>query len=283
MLGCVVASGLMKRALSLNTVLTLVVLFPPAVAAPVTLAAQSALDWSRADQEAFAALPPVSVATDSTWPPMEYINRERELVGFDIDLMREVGLRAGFRPVFETVAWDGIFAGLAAGRYEMIASSVTLLPERRRMMLFSEPYFMAAQYLVMRREDAAGVRDISDLSGGSVGAQIATTGSRLIAETEGVGLRSYDDLGLAVEDLANGRLDGIVADVAIVEYFVLSNDRYGRRLQVVGEPYAIEPYAFAIRRDRPDLRDRVNRGLAELRSDGTLDRIRAFWFDSIEE
>lgn len=245
------------------------------------LFAQSALEWTTEQENRFASHPRVRVATDSTWPPMEYINEDRELVGFDIDLLREIGLRAGFQPVFETVAWDGIFAGLSAGRYDMIASSVTLLPERRRSMLFSEPYFLAAQYLVVRREDAAGVTELADLRGGSVGAQIATTGSRLIAETDGLRLRSYDDLGLAVEDLANGRLDGIVADVAIVEFFVLSNDRYGSRLQVVGDPYAIEPYAFAIRMDRPDLRDRVDRGLASVRADGTLERIQAFWFDGI--
>ena len=245
------------------------------------LSAQSALEWTPAERERFDALPTIPVATDSTWPPMEYINRDRELVGFDIDLLREVGLRAGFRPEFETVAWDGIFAGLAARQYDMIASSVTLLEERKRAMRFSSPYFRAAQYLVVRREDATAVSDLADLAGGAVGAQIATTGSRLIAETPGVELRSYDDLGLAVEDLATGRLDGIVADMAIVEYFVLSNERYERALVVTGEPYAVEDYAFAIRRDRPELQARINAALEEIRADGTLAAIRDFWFDHL--
>jgi polar amino acid transport system substrate-binding protein len=249
---------------------------------PAPLAAQSALEWNQTERAEFDRLPSIVVATDSTWPPMEYINRERQLVGFDIDLLREVGLRAGFRPDFITVAWDGIFAGLAAGQYEIIASSVTLLEERRATMLFSDPYFTAAQYLLVPAE-AAEVNEISDLAGGSVGAQIATTGARIVSETPGVSLRSYDDLGLAVEDLAAGRLAGVVADTAIVHYFVLSNPRYREMLRVAARPYAVEEYAFAIHPDREDLRNAINVALREISADGTLRRIRDFWFDELPE
>lgn len=250
--------------------------------APHPSPAQSALDWTEEEWREHERLPEVSVATDSTWPPMEYINRDRELVGFDIDLLREIGRRQGFRPVFETVAWDGIFAGLAARQYEMIASSVTLLEERKRAMLFSEPYFEAAQHIVVREEND-GIQELRELSGEAVGAQIATTGSRLVATTPGVELRAYDDLGLAVEDLATGRLSAIVADVAIVEYFVLANERYADELVVTGPPYAVENYAFAIRLDRPELRDEINTGLASVRNDGTLAAIREFWFEHVFE
>lgn len=256
----------------------LVVGFPGAV--PV-VSAQTALSWSPRQQAAAERLPVVRVATDSTWPPMEYINRERELVGFDIDLLREIGRRVGFRPHFETVAWDGIFAGLAAGQYDMIASSVTLLEERRRAMLFSRPYFRAAQYLVVPRTDT-NTRTLSDLTGGTVGAQIATTGSRLVSETPGVALRSYDDLGLAVEDLFNRRLNGIVADTAIVEFYLLANDRYGETLRVVEEPYAVEDYAFAIALDQPELKRAIDRGLEEMEAEGELERLRKFWFRHLD-
>ncbi len=261
---------------------TRVFLFPGLFALVVTadMSAQTALDWTAREERLFDRLPPVSVATDSTWPPMEYINRHGDLVGFDIDLLREIGLRSGFRPVFTTVPWDGIFAGLMARQYDIIASSVTLLEERKRTMLFSEPYFRAAQYLVVSAEDRA-TRELSDLTGGEVGAQIGTTGSRLVDATEGVVLRAYDDLALAVEDLARGRLSGIVADTAIVEYFVLSQSRYGEILRVADSPYTIENYAFAVRSDLEALRDAVNEGLRSVRNDGTMARLREFWFPSL--
>ena len=219
----------------------------------------------------------VRVATDATWPPMQYIDQNRRLVGFDIDLMNEIATRAGFRVEFENVSWEGIFAGLLADRYDMIASSVTILPEREEVMLFSRPYFDAAQYLVVR-QGRERVQTIADLQGEEVGAQIATTGARLIAQTPGVTVRSYDDLGLAVEDLAQGRLGGIVADVAIIEYFVLGNDRYGDRLTVVGRPYAVEHYGFAVRMDRPELKAAIDEALLQIENDGTMAQLRRRWF-----
>jgi len=241
---------------------------------------QSALEWTPAEIEHFEALPAVTVATDSTWPPMEYINRNGDLVGFDIDLLREIGLRQGFRPEFITVPWDGIFAGLLAGRYDMIASSVTFLEERARMMRFSEPYFVAAQYLLVPAEDES-TTDLADLSGGEIGAQIGTTGARIAGATPDVTVRAYDDLALAVEDLAQRRLDGIVADTAIVEYFLGTAGVYRDAIRIAGTPYTVEEYAFAIDPDRPDLQRRIDEGLHALRTDGTLERLRAFWFPGI--
>ncbi len=243
--------------------------------------AQSALSWSAAEESAFEALPVVSVATDSTWPPMEYINREGELVGFDIDLLREIGRRSGFHPVFTTVPWDGIFAGLMAGHYEMIASSVTLLEERKRVMRFSRPYFRAAQFLLVPREND-DARSLSDLAGMDVGAQIGTTGSRLVAATPDVTVRSYDDLGLAVEDLAQGKLGGVVADTAIIQYFVLSHPRYRDILRVAGSPYAVEEYAFAIDMEREELQEAIDRALESIIADGTLKRLLEYWFPDLD-
>lgn len=225
----------------------------------------------------------VDVATDATWPPMEYIDPAEGLVGFDIDMMREIGRRAGFEVRFTVVPWDGIFAGLAAREYDVIASSVTILDERREQMLFTRPYLEAAQYIVTNADRAEEVDGLEDLAGGEVGAQIGTTGARLLAATPGITVRVFDDLGLAVEDLYRGRLDAIVADDAIVQYFILQAPRYGHRLAVAGEPYAVEPYGIAVRRDLPELHRAIDLALAAMIADGTLARIRRRWFPDVPD
>lgn len=245
------------------------------------LGAQTALDWDEATVRFVSALPSVPVATDATWPPMEFFNRDGILVGFDIDLMREIGRRAGFQPRFVPVAWDGIFTGLMNAHYDVIASSVTILEERKRVMLFSDPYLDAAQYLVVPdSEEGRTVTDLGDMQGLDVGAQIGTTGAR-IAGDAGARVRTYDDLGLAIEDLVQGRLAGVVADVAIVEFYVLSHPHYGDRLRVIDTPYATEQYGFAVRRELETLRDDINAALREMRRDGSLERIKRFWFTHI--
>jgi len=158
------------------------------------------------------------VATDATWPPMEYIDENKNIVGFDIDLVNEIAKAGGFEVEFKNTAWDGIFAGLATGNYQVIASSVTITEERKATMDFSEPYVNAGQVLVVRKE-TTGVNSLADMIGKKAGAQIGTTGAIEISKVAGVELKTYDEIGLAFEDLVNGNIDGVVADSPIAANF----------------------------------------------------------------
>ena len=82
----------------------------------------------------------ITVATDATWPPMEMVDTNKNIVGFDIDFLTAVAKEAGFNVEFKNTAWDGIFAGIAAGKYDAIISSVTITDERKKTMDFSLPY-----------------------------------------------------------------------------------------------------------------------------------------------
>jgi len=106
----------------------------------------------------------IVVATDATWPPMEYVDENKNIVGFDIDLVNEIAKAQGFEVEFKNTAWDGIFAGLATGNYQVIASSVTITDERKETMDFSDGYVNAGQVLVVRK-DTTGVTTLADMVG----------------------------------------------------------------------------------------------------------------------
>ena len=218
----------------------------------------------------------ITVATDATWPPMQFINENRELVGFDIDLMRLIAEEAGFEVVFQNTAWDGIFAGLATGEYDAVISSVTITEERQETMDFSIPYINAGQVLIVR-QNQTGVTTLADLRGQSVGAQIGTTGAFEVQGTDGVDLRTYDELGLAIEDLANGRIDGVVADTPIAADFVLQNENYRGRLQIVGKPFTDEYYGIAVRKGNSAVLDRINAGLQAVLDSGRNIELEEKW------
>ncbi len=205
----------------------------------------------------------VTVATDATWPPMQFIDENRELVGYDIDLMRAIADAAGFRVEFKNTAWDGIFAGLATREYDAVISSVTITEERRATMDFSEPYINAGQVLIVERT-TSGVTELSDLRGKQVGAQIGTTGAFEIDAVDGVELVTYDELGLAIADLANGRIAGVVADTPIAADYVLQNEEYSGTLMIVGEPFTQEFYGIAVRKGNTELLDLINEGLRQV-------------------
>ncbi|MCF7929170.1 MAG: basic amino acid ABC transporter substrate-binding protein [Spirochaetales bacterium] len=220
--------------------------------------------------------PTITVASDCTWPPMEFINEDKEMVGFDIDLIRAVGEAAGFEVVNKNTAWDGIFAGLKNNQYDAVISSVTITEERKKEMDFSIPYLDAGQVLIVR-EETSNVDEVEDLDGQKVGAQIGTTGAIYVGNVEGVELKVYDELGFAIEDLANGRLSGVVADTPIAADYVLMNDTYKGKLKIVGEPFTDEQYGVAVKKGNTEVLEMVNAGLKKVIEDGTVEELKDKW------
>ncbi|MGC9523589.1 MAG: basic amino acid ABC transporter substrate-binding protein [Anaerolineae bacterium] len=201
----------------------------------------------------------VVVATDATWPPMEYVNEDREIVGYDIDLMRAIADEAGFEVEFRNVAWDGIFAGLAAGEYDAIISSVTITEERQETYDFSDPYINAGQITVVPQD--SDITGPDDLSGHTVGVQISTTGAFEVQNIEGVEVNEYDEIGLAFEDLVAGRIDAVVCDTPVAADFALQREEYREALKIVGEPFTNEYYGVVVQKGNDELLAMINAGL----------------------
>ncbi|MFW6249926.1 MAG: basic amino acid ABC transporter substrate-binding protein [Alkalispirochaetaceae bacterium] len=219
----------------------------------------------------------ITVGTDATWPPMEFVNEDQELVGFDIDLMNAIADAAGFEVEFQNTAWDGIFAGLASGDYDAVISSVTITEERQETMDFSEPYLNAGQVLVVPADGPEGVTDLaSEMSDATLGAQIGTTGAILVQEA-GLELRTYDEIGLAIEDLANGRIDGVVADTPIAADYALQNENYSDSLKIGSEAFTEELYGVAVNKGNDEVLSMINEGLEIVREDGTIEDLEEKW------
>jgi len=242
----------------------------------VLLIATAGLLFAGGSKESPSGEKTIVVATDATWPPMEFVNRDKEIVGFDIDLMRAAAKAGGFNVEFKNTAWDGIFAGLANGDYDAVISSVTITDERQKTMDFSVPYINAGQVLIVPKS-TTGVTTLQDLKGKAVGAQIGTTGAIEINKVSGVELRTYDELGLAIEDLANGRIAGVVADTPIAANYALQNDNYKDRLKIVGEPFTNELYGVAVKKGNTEVLDMVNKGLKAVLDAGKDKELKDKW------
>lgn len=215
--------------------------------------------------------------SDASFPPMEFVDAQKNIVGFDVDMIKAVAKAAGFEAEVKNVAWDGIFAGLAAGEYDGILSSVTITDERKGTMDFSTPYVNAGQVIIVPKT-TEGVSKPEDLAGKVVGVQISTTGDIAVGKIAGVKQKkTYDEIGLAVEDLSIGRLEAVVVDSPIAANYVLQNDKYKAVLKIVGAPFTDEYYGIAVKKGNKKILDQVNKGLAAIQKDGTLDKLKAQW------
>lgn len=243
----------------------------------VVLVLVSSLLFAGGQAEEESGVTTITVATDATWPPMEFLNTDQEIIGFDIDLMNAIAEAGGFEVEFQNTAWDGIFAGLANGDYDAVISSVTITEERQRTMDFSTPYINAGQVLIVRQDAPSSWESLTDLQGESVGAQIGTTGAIQVQEAAGVELRTYDELGLAIEDLAQSRIAGVVADTPIAADYVLQNENYSSVLQIVGDAFTEEFYGVAVKKGNDDVLSLINTGLETVLNDGTVDELEDKW------
>ncbi len=215
-------------------------------------------------------------ASDATWPPMEYVDEDGDIVGFDMDLLAAVADAAGFEYEVQNSAWDGIFAGLANGAYDGIISSVTITAERAAKMDFSDPYINAGQILIVPAGYSGGDM-LEDFVGKKVGVQQGTTGDFAVEAVSDIDRRAYDDVGLAVEDMVNGNLDAVVCDSVTAIDYVAANPAFEGKLEILGSPFTEEEFGIAIQKGDAELLALINDGLAKVFADGTQAKLVEKW------
>jgi len=216
----------------------------------------------------------VRIATDATWPPFESVNEQtKEIEGFDIDLMNAIAERADLEIEFINVGWDALLAGMAQCQYDAAISAMTITEERKESFLFSDPYFEAGQ-IVTVHIDNTDINSKDDLGGKVVGAQIGTTGSFAVEEIEGATLKTYDDIGLAMQDLMNGQIDAVIADNPLAwEYEGKNPDK----LKTVGEVFTGEFYGIAVCKTNTELVAKINAGLKAVKDEGLIEQFVEKW------
>ncbi len=221
----------------------------------------------------------IVIASDATFPPMEMVDENKNIVGLDVDLMNAAAKAGGFTVEFKNTAWDGIFAGLDNGKYDAVMSSVTITDERKKTMDFSMPYFNAGQILVVK-SDVNGVQSLADLKGKTVGAQIGTTGAfeiDKVKDANKITAKTYDEIGLAFEDLVNGRIAGVVVDTPTAANYALQNPNYKGKLKTVGAAFTQEFYGVAVKKGNTKVLDLINAGLKKVLDAGDNKAIEQKW------
>lgn len=217
------------------------------------------------------------VAHDATWPPMEFMDEKRNIVGYSVDYIDAVAKEGGFEVEHKSVAWDGIFAGLVGKKYDVIASSVTITAERGKVMDFSTPYYEVRQALIVPKATEAATLD--DLKGKKLGAQIGTTGFMAIKKVEGISALTFDEIGLAMAALASGRIDGVLCDDPVASNYILENAEYAEKMRIAFIVPAEEPefYGFAVAKGNREALELLNKGIAAVKEKGIEEELRKKW------
>lgn len=214
-------------------------------------------------------------AADATWPPMEFVDGNKRVVGYAIDFLKAAAKEAGFKAEFKNTAWDGIFSGLLSGKYDAICSSVSITKKRQKKMDFSEPYFEVSQALVVAKD--ANYTSLADLKGKKVGAQIGTTGYFTIQKAHGPIAKSYDEVGLAMEDLKVGRIDAVVCDDPVAANFAMIKYHNDLKISAIIKTDKPEYYGFPVIKGNHEVLDLINKGIAAVKAKGIDKKLKEKW------
>ena len=214
------------------------------------------------------------VGSDIPYPPFEF-GRTPDYEGFDVDIVNEIAKRLDVEAKFVKTPFDPIFRNLAQGRFDMVASAVTITPERQRTVDFSDPYFPANQSLMVKR--GSDIKTVDDLKGKTVGAQLGTTGADYAKDkTDADTVRTYDLIDDAFKALQAGQVEAVINDFPVSKYA----ERSKKDLVVVQTIETGEEYGLSFAKEDTALRDRVNRELRAMKEDDTYTKIYRKWFQA---
>lgn len=221
------------------------------------------------------------VASDATWPPLESLDEHKNVVGYSSDYITAVAKEAEFNVEIHNAAWDGIFAALNSDRYDIIASSVTITDKRKqRIMDFSEPYYNVHQAIVVPID--SNIKTMDDLNQKKIGGQIGTSGlveTLPKAKVKAI-IKTYDEIGLAFEDLKNGSLDGIICDQPVATYFLQKKSDYADYMKIAFITKNVERYGFAVKKGNKELLEKINKGIRSVKEKGIENILIKKWLDN---
>ncbi len=215
----------------------------------------------------------ITVATDATLPPFESINAETKAIeGIDIDIIQAIAARQNLEIELKNVPWDPLLTGMSKGKYDAAISAITINDERKKDMLFSNPYFAAGQVIVVKKDNST-ITGKDDLRG-QVGIQEGSTGDAEVKKIKSAVAKPYEEIGIAFLDLMEGKIEAVVVDNPFALLYVGKNPD---KLKTVGKILTDEKYGIAVSKDRNDLLKRINAGLKNLRNEGLIEQYTQKW------
>ncbi|HHX26740.1 MAG TPA: basic amino acid ABC transporter substrate-binding protein [Firmicutes bacterium] len=219
------------------------------------------------------AKPVLKVGTSADFPPFEFQDEKTgAYLGFDVDLIQAVGAAADMEVQIVNTAWDGLIPGLLTGNYDCIVSAMTITDERLKAVAFSDPYFSAGQVIVTRANDTS-IQTVEDLEGKKISVQIGTTGDLAASDIQGATVKRFNLAPDAIQEVRNGSVPACIIDLAVAAEIAKEYDDIK-----FGEPFTMEYYGIAIRKNNTDLIKKINRALASVKASGEYDKIYANWF-----
>lgn len=222
------------------------------------------------------------IGLDDTFAPMGFKDDKGEIVGFDIDLAKEVAKRIGVEAVFKPSEWSGIVFELKSKNIDVVWNGMTITEDRKKEIGFSNPYMNNNQIIVTL--SGSTLNNKADLNGKIVGLQLGSSSFSAVSADEisksFKEIKKYDTNVEALMDLEAGRIEAVVLDEIVARYYIAQKEKDTNKdlFKVLDGDFGTEEYGVGIRQEDKDLKDEIDRIIDEMKKDGSYDAIYEKWF-----
>jgi len=217
----------------------------------------------------------LTVGLDDSYPPMEFRDSNDKLVGFDIDFGDAVGKKIGVKTEYITNDFNGMVLALGSSKFNVIISAMSITDDRKKSINFSDSYVMGGQVAIIK-EGNTKINKIDDLKGKIVACQLGSTGDTAATAMKGLKeVKRYDKITDAYQDLSIGRVDAVVLDAQVGQYYVAKKPG---QYKVLDEQISKEPIGIGFKKQDVELQVAVQKAINELKADGTLSKLSQKWF-----
>ena len=220
---------------------------------------------------------------EAQYRPFEFRDENNDIIGYDIDVANEIGMRLGVKANPVDTNWAAVIQSLYSGQFDLILGGMTATPERNKRVNFSYPYMEASSGLLVRSD--SGIADAGGLGGKVVGAGAGTPSIKMLqmsAEEHGHGfdgdIKTYDDDAVAYEAMRAGRVEAYASSIVSLMEFAKTTDGEFAVVPFTSKHWGQEFTCMAFRKEDEDLRGAFNDIIADMKADGTLEALQTKWF-----
>ncbi|MFJ8247536.1 amino acid ABC transporter substrate-binding protein [Peribacillus asahii] len=217
------------------------------------------------------------IGIDDQFAPMGFRDENNEIVGFDIDYAKAAAEKMGMTAEFQPIDWKTKESELSSGRIDLIWNGYTITDERKEKVLFTKPYLENAQVVVTLTDSK--LKKLDDLSGKVVGIQALSSASDALnanpIKSKIKTVTEFKDNVLALSDLKTGRIDAVVIDEVVINYY-MSKEK--DTFKLLDESLAPEQYGVGVKKGNEELLEKLQKSLDEMNEDGTAAEISEKWF-----
>jgi len=222
------------------------------------------------------------VCLEPGYVPFEMRDKHGRIIGFDVDIAKNMAKEMGVKLKLVPTAWDGIIPALMTNKCDIIISGMTITQKRNLKVAFSDPYFLVGQTLLVNKKHA-GVKSYKDLDkpGMVITTKLGTTGEIAARKLfKHATIKTFDSESAAVQEVLNDRADAFIYDKPYNELFMASKGK--GKLIYLDKELTYEPLGFAINHGDPDFLNWLNNYIRQIKHDGTYDKFYNRWFKNTD-